>query len=173
LLVNITNGVFTDTIFNSPIGEAVYELATAAPGSSGLYLKGDARTIVNGSASTMTQLVMVAGESSEEIGLSYRPLVTSTITGSSNNRPVNTVRLYVINMNLSQSLTLPGSFYLKAQCLSVISGASYYLSYQASSLQLNAVLDGTATTISLPISHGAIINVEVLVCNVQLQRVEE
>jgi hypothetical protein len=175
LLINITDNTFTDTIFNSPIGQAVYELATAEPGSSGLYLKGDSRTIVNSSASTMTQLRIVTGETSQEIVLSYRPLVSSTVTGSSSGKPVNTVRVYIISINLSQSLNLPSGFYLKAKCASVVSDVrSYNLSYQISALQMKAILDGVNGVVFLPISSnsfGAIINVEVLVCNVQLQRV--
>jgi hypothetical protein len=176
LLINITDGIFTDTIFSSPIGEAVYELATGEPGASGLYLKGDARTIVNSTASTMTQLGIITGESSQEIMLSYRPLASSTVTGSSEDKPANTVQLYIISMNLSQILTLSGSFYLKAECLSVITNTrSYDLINQTSALQVNAVLDGTDSTVSLPISSnssGALINVEVLVCNIELQTVE-
>jgi hypothetical protein len=176
LLINITDNTFTDTIFNSPNGQAVYELATAEPGSSGLYLKGDTRAIVNSSTSTMTQLRIVTGETSQEIVLSYRPLVSSTVTGSSDGKPVNTVRVYVISMNLSQNLTLQGDFYLKAKCASVVSDIrSYNLSYQISALQVKAILDGVNGVVSLPISSnssGAIVNVEVLVCNVQLQRVE-
>jgi hypothetical protein len=176
LIINITDGIFTSTIFSSPTGEVVYELATGEPGASGLYLNGDARTIVNSSASTMTQLGIVTGETSQEIVLSYRPLASSTITGLSDDKPVNTVQVYVVSMNLSQSLTLSGAFYLKAQCLSVVSSTrSYNISSQTSTLQVNAVLDGIEGTVSLPISSnssGAIINVEVLVCNVELQTVE-
>jgi len=174
LLINITDNTFTDTIFNSPVGKAVYELATAEPGSNGLYLKGDRRAIVNSSTSTMTQLRIVTGETSQEIVLSYRPLASSTVTGSSGGKPVNTVRVYIISMNLSQSLTLSSDFYLKAKCVSVVSDTrSYNLSYQASALQVKVVLDGMNGMVSLPISSsssGAIITVEVLVCNVQLQR---
>jgi hypothetical protein len=175
LLINITDNIFADTIFNSPVGKAVYELATAEPGSSGLYLKGDARTIVNSSTSIMTQLTIATGEASQEIVLSYRPLASSTVTGSSGGKPVNTVRIYVVSMNLSQSLTLPSDFYLKAKCIGVVSDTkSYNLSYRISALQVKAVLDGVNGMVSLPISSnssGAVINVEMLVCNVQLQRV--
>jgi hypothetical protein len=124
----------------------------------------------------MTQLGIVTGETSQEIMLSYRPLASSTVTGSSDDKPVNTVQVYVISMNLSQSLTLSGAFYLKAQCLSIVSSTrSYNISYQTSTLQVNAVLDGIGGTVSLPISSsssGTTINVEVLVCNVELQTVE-
>jgi hypothetical protein len=176
LLINITDNTFIDTIFNSSVGKAVYELPTAEPGSSGLYLEGDARTIVNSSTSTTTQLAIVTGETSQEIALSYRPLATSMVTGSSGDKPVNTVRVYVISMNLSQSLTLPSGFYLKTKCVSVVSNTkNYNLSYQISILQVKSVLDGVNGEVSLPISSssfGAIINVELLVCNVQLQTVE-
>ena len=178
LLINITNNTSTDTIFNSPVGQAVYELAIAEPGSSGFYFDGDARTIVNSSTSTMTQLEIVTGETSQEIVLSYRPLASSIVTGSSGDKPVNTVRIYVISMNLSHSLALPSGFYLKAKCVSVVSelAKNCTLSPLVSILQVNAVLNGANGDVSLPIhsnsSLGAILNVELLVCNIQLQTVK-
>jgi hypothetical protein len=175
LLLNVTDNTFSDIVFNSSVGKAVYELSYAEPGSSGLFLRGDSRVIVSGSTSTMAQLKLAAGESAQEITLSYRPLASSTVTGSINGKPVNTVRIYVINMNLSQSLTLPSGFYLKARCVSVTSTTrSYNLSYSISAIQVKAVFDGINGAVSLPIlsnETGAVVEVEVVVCNIQLQRV--
>jgi hypothetical protein len=175
LLLNITDNNFSDVIFNNPVGETVYELSYAEPGSCGLFLKGDARAIVNSSYSTMTQLKIATGETSQEIRLTYRPLASSMITGSNSGKPVNTVRIYIISMNLSQSLTLPSGFYIKSRCVSVTSiTRSYDLSYPISSIQVKTVFDGVKGTVSLPISSnetGAIVDAEVLVCNIQLQRV--
>ena len=176
LLINVSGNNFTQTIFNGSVGEAVYNLATGEPGASGLYLEGDSRSIVNSSTSTMSQLRIVTGATSQEIVLSYRPLASSTVIGSSAGKPINTVRVYVVCMNLSQSLALQGGFYLKAECLNVVSkNLSYNFSNQISSLQVRAVLDGMDGSVFLPVSSspsGAIINVETLVCNVQLQQVE-
>jgi hypothetical protein len=175
LLMNITDNNFSDLIFNSPVGEAAYELAYAEPGSSGLFLKGDSRVIVSSSTSTMTQLRMVTGETGQEIALTYRPLASSTVTGYNGGNPINTVRVYVISMNLSQSLTFPSGFYLKARSVSVTSTfRSYNLSYALSSLQVKAIFDGVNGVVSLPISNNGgstLIEVEVLVCNIQLQKV--
>ena len=176
LLLNLTDDNFYDVVFNSPVGKAVYELPYAEPGLSGLFLKGDARAIVNSSASTMAQLQMATGENAQEITLSYRPLASSTVTGSNNGKPVNTVRIYVVSMNLSQSLTLPTSFYLKARCTSVVSTTrNHDLTYTISSIQIKTTFDGVNGVVSLPIlsnENGAMITVEVIVCNIQLQRVE-
>jgi hypothetical protein len=176
LLLNITDNNFSDVVFNSPVGGAVYELSYGEPGSSGLFLKGDARTIVNSSSSTMTQLRIATGETAQEIRLTYRPLASSILTGSYDGNPVNTVRIYIISMNVSQSLTLQSGFYLKARCVNVASiTRSYDLSYPISSIQVKTVFDGVKGTVSLPVSSnetGAVIDVEVLVCNIQLQRVE-
>ncbi len=176
LLLNLTDNNFSDAILNSPIGEVVYQLSYVEPGSSGLFLEGDARAIVNSSSATMSQLQLSTGETAQEISLAYRPLASSMVTGSSGGKPVNTVRIYAINMNLSQSLSLPGGFYLKATCVSVTSTTrSYNLSYAISSIQVKTVFDSVNGTVSLPISSnvpGAVVNVELIACNVQLQRVE-
>jgi len=176
LLINVTDDTFYDVVFNSPVGKAVYELSYAELGAIGLFLKGDSRVVVNSSASTMAQLQIATGETAQEIRLTYRPFASAAVTGSSNGKPVNTVRVYVINMNLSQSLTLPGNFHLKVRSVSVVSTTrSYNLSYTVSSLQVKTVFDGESGSVVLPISSnpaGVIINVETIVCNVQLQRVE-
>jgi hypothetical protein len=176
LLLNVTDNSFYDVVFNSHVGKAAYELSYAEPGSSGFFLKGDNRAIVNSSASTMAQLQIATGESSQEITLTYRPFASSTATGSNNGKPVNTVRIYVVNMNLSQSLILPSGFHLKIRCVSVTSVTKNYdLSYATSSIQIKTVLDGKNGTVSLPVSsnqNGAVINLELVVCDIQLQRVE-
>lgn len=175
LLLNITDNTFSDIIFNSPVGEVAYELAYAEPGSTGLFLKGDSRVIVSSSTSTMTQLRMITGETAQEITLTYRPLASSTVTGYNSGNPINTVRVYVISMNASQNLTFASGFYLKARSVSVTSTfRSYNLSYALSSLQVKAVFDGVNGVVSLPVSNNRVntlIEVEVLVCNIQLQKV--
>jgi len=175
LLLNVTDNNFSDIVFNSSVGKAVYELAYAEPGSSGLFLKGDSRAVVSGGTSTVAQLKLSTGESAQEITLSYRPLASSTVTDLSNGKSVNTVRIYVVSMNLSQSLTLASGFYVKARCVSVTSTTrSYNLSYAISSFQVRAVLDGVSGVVSLPVSSseaGVIVEVEVVVCNIQLERV--
>jgi hypothetical protein len=183
LLLNLTDNNFSDVILNSahailnsPVGEVFYELSHAEPGSSGLFLEGDARVIVNSSSATMSQLQLSTGETTQEIRLTYRPLASSMVTGSSGGKPVNTVRIYVINMNLSQGLSLSGGFYLKATCVSVTSiTRSYNINSTISSIQVKTVFDGVNGTVSLPISSnvsGSFVNVELMACNVQLQRVE-
>ena len=189
LLLSLTDNNSSDVtlnsagaIFNSPVGEVVYNLSYAEPGSSGLFLEGDARVIVNSSSATMSQLQLATGETTQEIRLTYRPLASSMVTGSNSSKPVNTVRIYVINMtlpqslNLSQSLSLSGGFYLKATCVSVTSITRSCNVSAISSIQVKAVFDGVNGMVSLPISSnvtsGAVVKVELMTCNVQLQNVE-
>jgi hypothetical protein len=176
LLLSLTYNNFSNVIFNSSVGEVIYKLPYAEPGSNGLFLTGDARAIVNSSSATMWQLQLSTGETAQEIRLTYRPLASSMVTGFNGSKLVNTVRIYAINMNLSQSLSLPSGFYLKAVCKSVTSiTRSYNLPYTISSIQVKTVSDGAKGTVSLPISSNissVLINVELMVCNIQLQRVE-
>jgi hypothetical protein len=175
LLINITDNSFHEVIFNSSVGEAIYKLSYADPGSDGLFLKGDHRTIVNSSFATMAQLQISTGNISKEITLAYRPFTSSTVTGVEKGKPVNTVRIYIVSLNLSQSIEFSGDFRLMQKCVSVSSAVrDYDLSYPTSSIQVEALSSGMRSTVSLPISSnetGTIIDVEVLVCNIQLQKV--
>lgn len=175
LIVNITDGTFHEVIFNSSVGRSVYQLYYAEPGSSGSFLRGDSRVIINDNSLTLAQLQIVTGQTSQEIQLSYRPFASSTVTDLSGSKPVNSIRVYIVSMNSSENLTFPSSFYLKTRCQSVYSTTrSYNLSYSVSSVQVEAILDGVDGSVSLPISSnqsGAILVVEVLICNIQLQGV--
>jgi len=176
LVLNLTdNTSFYDVFFNGSIGRVVYELPPSET-QDNIFLKGDSRVIVNQSSSTMTQLHISQGaEYSYEITLSYRPLAGSTVIGSSNGRPVNNLRVYIINLNSSQSTTRLGNFRLKVTCANVTSSwQSYNFSYQITSLTVKAELDGTIGEVSLPISsnsQGAIVNLEIVTCNVRIEDV--
>lgn len=175
LIVNITDGTFHEIIFNSSVGRSTYQLYYAEPGSSGSFLRGDSRVIISDNSLTLAQLQIVTGQTSQEIQLAYRPFASSTVTDLSGSKPVNAIRIYIVSMNSSENLTFPGSFYLKAKCQSVYSTTrSYNLSYAISSIQVEAILDGVNGSVSLPVfsnQSGTILDVEVLICNIQLQGV--
>jgi len=175
LLINLTDNSFYDVVFNSPVGKAVYELPPSESRTDNLFLKGDNRVIINQSTSTMTQLHISQGAEGPEITLCYRPLVSSTETGLSDGKPVNSLRIYVISLNSSQSLTIEGNFYLEISCLNVTSSLrSYDFSYQITSLLVKVNFDGVNGEVSLPVSSstkGALVNVEIVTCNIRLRRV--
>jgi len=176
LLINVTDGVFQETIFNSSVGKVVYELPYSKQTDVGLFLKGDSRTIVNSSGSTMAQLYITAGSERQEIVLGYRPMASSVSAGLSGGKPVNIVRVYVVNLNSSQSIELMGTIPLRVACLNVKSATySHDLSYQPQSLTVKANLDGEESQVSLPISsnaNGTIIKIELVTCNVRIERLE-
>lgn len=176
LVLNLTDdSSFYDVFFNSSIGKVFYKLPPSET-QDNLFLKGDSRAIVNQSSSTMSQLRVLKGtEAYYEIALSYRPLAGSTVTGSSNGKPVNSLRIYIVNLNSSQSITRLGSFRLKVTCVNVTSSwRSYDLSSPFSYLSVKAELDGTLGEVSLPVSsnaQGALVNLETVVCNVKMEDV--
>lgn len=176
LLINVTDGVFQEMIFNSSVGKVVYELPSSKQSDAGLFLKGDSRAIVNSSGSTMAQLYMAAGSESQEVVLRYRPTASSISAGLSGGKPLNIVRVYVVNLNSSQNIELMGTIPLKVECASVVSTTySHNLSYQPQSLTVKSDLDGEESQVSLPISsnaNGTLIRIELVICNVRIERLE-
>ncbi|MGB9675909.1 MAG: hypothetical protein ACPL0C_01815 [Candidatus Bathyarchaeales archaeon] len=176
LTINITDELaFSEIVFNSPIGKACYELEPSENYYDGLYVRGDSRTIVNESALSLTQIYFGAGANTKELTLCYRPFATSATIGTENGKPLNLIRVYIINLNASQTLSLKGKFYLKVTSINVTTITRQYTFDDALSyLTLKAEVDGAATTVRLPVSsstEGAAVNLEIVVCNVSVQRV--
>jgi hypothetical protein len=177
LIINFTDQQsFNVIVFNSSIGKAFYELEPSDSNNDGLFIKGDNRAIINQSSSTMTQIYFEAGNDAEELALCYRPSATALAIGTSNGKPLNLIRIHVVNFNFSESLLLKEKFYLKTVSLNVTTFAQQYdLNVSVSSLALKAVFDGTQGTVWLPVSsntQGLAVNLEIVVCNVKIQRVE-
>jgi len=172
LVINITDK--DDIAFNSTIGSIICTLPASSAQNDDFYPKGDSRVMVNQSSSTMTQLHSFRGAESQKITLSYRPLASSAPIASNDGKPVNNVRIYIINLNSSQSFTLQGNFHLKIACVNVTcTTRSYDFLNQITCLTVKCILDDVRGTVSLPISsneEGAIVNLEIVICNVQLQR---
>jgi hypothetical protein len=174
LILNVTdNSSFYDVFYNSSIGKALYELQSSEEALDNLFLKGDSRAIINQSSSTTTQLYISQGTEQYEITLAYRPLVSSTTTGSSIEKPTNNLRVYIVNLNASESITRLGTFRLKSSCLTVTSTLrSYNLTSQLTSISIRADLDSVKSEVTLPISsnaQGAIINLETIVCRIKME----
>jgi hypothetical protein len=176
LAINLTDGqTFSSIVFNSSVGKVFYELEASAESQEGIFIRGDGRAIINQSANTMTQLYYARGETTQQLVLSYRPMATALTTGTSNGKPLNLIRIYIISLDSSQTLALSGSFYLKVLALNVTSTSQLYeFNSPVSSLALKAVLDKAQNTVWLPITsseEGAFVNLEILVCNVKIQKV--
>jgi len=175
LVLNIIdNFSFYDVFFNNSVGKVAYELSTSEPYND-VYFIGDSRSIVNQSSSTITQLGVSQGSEHYEITLSYRPQAGSTSTGSSGGRLVNSIRIYLVNLNSSQVITRLGSYRIKITCLSVTSTwKTYDFASPISPLLVKTDLGEVTGQVSLPISSnalGATVNLETVVCNIKIEEV--
>lgn len=174
LTINVTDGTFYDVVFNSSIGGIVYELPYSQSVDTGLYLKGTSKVVENKSGAVMAQLYIERGEEHPEIVLQYRPIVSSVTGGTENGKPVNDVRIYIVNLNSSQRLEFMGKIPLIASCESTETVVnSYNLSYSPPSLTVQVTLSERNAQISIPISsneNGAIVNLELVICNTKIER---
>jgi len=174
LVMNLTDDLsYFDVFFNSSIGKIAYQLSSSEDTSTNLYLRGDNRVVVNQTASTMVQLYLGAGATSPEIALSYRPLIGQSVVEQDSLKPTNRFRVYVLDLNSSETMTMQGKFNVKITCLNVTSSwRNYDFSNQLAALTLRVSLDGKGGAVSLPISsnaNGALVDFEVLVCNISVQ----
>ena len=139
-------------------------------------MKGTSKVVENKSGAVMTQLYIDSGDEHPEIVLRYRPMVSSSTAGTENGKPVNNVRIYVVNLNSSQNIQLMGKIPIKISCVNTTTSvSSYNVSYQPASLTTQVTLCNRQAQVSVPISsneNGAIINVELVVCNAKIERCE-
>ncbi len=176
LSINVTDGqTFNETVFNSSIGKVYYELDSSESSYNGQFIKGDARTIINQSSFTQTQLYSDT-ETAKELILCYRPSVTIAAVGTYNGKPLNLIRINIINLNLSQNIMLSGSLHLRITSLNISTSSRLYeFSQQISSLALTSYLDEAANSVWLPIAsneEGAAVTLEIFVCNITVQHAE-
>jgi hypothetical protein len=177
LIINLTDEqTFSDVVFNSSVGKVLYELEPSEFYYDGSFLRGDNRPIINQSSSIMSQLYVTSDDEAKILVLCYRPLATVAVIGSVNAKPLNLIRINILNLNSSQILTLRENFYLKVASLNVTTATSQYeFNYALSSLALKVTFDGSAGTVWLPISsssEGAFVNLEITMCNLKISRAE-
>jgi hypothetical protein len=175
LIVNITDGnAISDTIFNSSVGQVAYELPYSESAETELYLEGDSRMILNQSGSSVTQLQIRSGAEHAEVLLRYRLLTSSTTSGEENNQTVNDLRIYIVNLNGSQNIGLMGEVPLRISCSNVEKTVkTYNVANQTTALTVAATLGGTQGLVTIPVSsdtNGAMINVELVVCCIAIER---
>jgi len=175
LTINVSdnNGVAA-TVFDETVGQILYELPYSETPDTGLFLKGDSRTITDQSGSTITQLYIRRGAAHPEVLLRYRPTVSYTTAGVENGKAVTNLRIYVVNLNASDAISMFGKVPLKMSCVATqITTLSYDLAYEPETLLVTSSIDDATEQVSIPVSStasGAIINVEMVLCNVTIQR---
>jgi hypothetical protein len=168
------NSSIQGEIFASSIGKIVYELPYSGSSQSGVFLEGDSRTIVNQTGSTQSQVNIVRGAEHPEIHLSYRPVISCINSGIENGKLVNDIRIYVTNLNSSTSLNTQGELPLRIKCLDAqLVSKNYVVNYQPLDLRITVTKEDATGDVRVPISstaQGAIVNVEIVIVNVAVER---
>jgi hypothetical protein len=162
------------TIFNSSLGKVSYELPYTLTDQTGLYLKGDGRTIVCQTGSTISQLFIEKGVEHQEIHLQFRPTATYATAGLENGKTVNNIRIYIVNLNSSAPIATQGDLPLQISCKNAQLTSQTYEVSSSENLTMTSILDGEIGKVSIPIlsaSEGAIITIETVVSNVSIERV--
>lgn len=175
-LLNITDNYFHTTVFNSSVGKVTFELPPAEIAVYSFYMKGDERTVINQSASSTSQLHLTPGSPTPEIVLTYRPFATISETGFTQGKPINTIRLYIINLNASETIISQGEFNIKSTCINtVLNIQTHNITYQITTITVKVTSDGITDEVVLPLSsnaYGTLLRIETLVCNIKLQRIQ-
>ena len=177
---NILNLMVTDnsgidqTVFNSAIGKVSYALPSVGSLQSGLYLAGDSEPITNLTGASPSQLYMTDGFPGPMIQLQYRPTVAYASAGVQNGEAVNNIRIYVVNLNSSVSLSLGGDLPLQISNVNTqLTSETFHVSNQPENFVITSILNGAVGSVSVPIStasQGAVINLEIVISNVSIQR---
>lgn len=175
LSVTVADGKqISETIFSSTVGQVTYQLPYSSSSETGLYLKGDSRTITNQSGASMSQLSIEQGAQHPEIDLRYRPSVTYAVTGVEAGKTEITIRVYILNLNSSQPIDSQGELPLQISCLNTqLTSKTLQVPYTTDNLAVTCILNGASGSVSIPLvgsTNGATITIETVVCNVSIQR---
>jgi hypothetical protein len=165
----------SEVVLNGSIGKVAYVLQASEYSDVGLFVKGDIRAIVNQSFLMTTQLYIDENGGNQQVMLCYRPYAVSTPIGSKNGKPLNLVRVYLINLSLPQSLLLEGKCNLKTTSTNIeVTTKQYELNQTVTSVALTGKMGFRSDMVWLPISNnldGAFVELEILVCNVGIEKV--
>ncbi|MGD2201213.1 MAG: hypothetical protein PVJ38_06260 [Candidatus Bathyarchaeota archaeon] len=172
LQINITLGTTNKTVFNDNTGRLIYELPSTRTGHLDTWLRGDPRVIVNLSTSYQAQMNVITGTDHQELVVKYRPLTHSSVGDLFAGRRINNVRIYIINLNSSQSIKSGGEFYVKASSLNVTANLHEYNGTTSDTIMsISATLNGMTREIRVPITVGAsgsTVRIEVVVSHVKI-----
>lgn len=173
LLINVTLGGETSTVFKADTGLFLYELPSTVAGNLGRWLRGDNRPIVNQSTSYQAQMSVEIGNEYQELRVRYRPLLSSSVGGLVADRYVNQIRVYVVNLNGSKVIQSGGEFHVKATCTGITTSVHTFNTSEAL-VGVTAVLDGSSRILQVPLTSGpsgATVRVEVVVSHVKIEGV--
>ncbi len=175
LTVDVSGGSeISDSLFNSYVGGVTYELLSGGSNGVGLYLRGDSRSLTNQSGASMSQMYIETGAECAQIQLRYRPSVTYASAGIEDGRVVTNIRIYIANLNQSESIATQGKVPLQISCKTTqLTTQTYQVSSAVDSLTVTSVFDGTVGSVSVPISttsSGAVIHLETVISNICIER---
>jgi hypothetical protein len=166
----------SDVIFNETIGQISCTLPFSVSAlDTGAFLKGDSRTIIQQSGPGITQLRASQGIKCPELQLHYRPIVSYSSGGGEGNLPINNLRVYIVTLNSSQAITMMGAFSLKVLCVTAqVTTKSYNLTQANENVFLTCEIGEENGQVSVPIQstvNGAIVQVEIVQCRVEIDQV--
>jgi hypothetical protein len=175
LMINITDDyMFSVVPFNSSVGQVVYEIPPVESIVSTVYLQGDQQSIISKSSSSMAQLKLSPGPPYPMMTLGYRPLATARQTGFNPDKPTNTIRLYIVNLNSSVEFEADAECYVRITCVNVSSTLQTLNFTQAFPGACVRTDSGEGCKdVSLPMAfgrYGSILHIEMLVCNLKVER---
>ena len=168
------NSTIQGTIFNNSIGKITYELPNLGSLATGFYLQGDSQTVTNQTGSSIGQICVAQGDNGPELQLHYRPEVTCSTGGLENGKLINNIRIYIINLNCSDTISVRGELPLKISCVDTqLLTQTFETPCQSENIAINSQLDGAAGTVWIPLSStssGSIVNVETVISDVTIER---
>jgi hypothetical protein len=168
-------GELSETAFNDTVGQVAFELPYSNSLDTGIFLKGDARAIVNQSGSGITQLSVERGAEHPEIQLCYRPILSYAYSGVENGRVVNSLRFYVVTLNSSKSGGLVGTVSMRVSCATTeMITKSCDIQVAGETALVTCRLGESSGQVIVPIqsnSLGAIVHIEVVQCQVEIEQV--
>jgi hypothetical protein len=173
VLVNISIGDVHEVVFNSATGRIQYDLPASESNPTNIYLRGDARSIINHSFADQAQLYTTYGNRSQELRLHYRPLVSTSIDAA--NTSVNVLRIYLINLNATSRLHYQGATRLRLSTLNVtVQTHNYAVAENVSTAIVEAIIYDRADQVFLPLvssNNTTLIRVELFICYLTLEEV--
>lgn len=177
LIINLTDGYeLTSMIFNNTVGEVSYALESSESGNYGMYIRGDDEPISNKSQYGITQLYFTTSGETQNLVLRYRPFVNVAVIGGAESKPMNLVRVSILILSSSPEMRLSEQFHLRVTSINVTTTVQRYeFNATITSLMLKASFDEAPGRVTFPISSGsdgAIVNLEIAVCNLRLQKAE-
>jgi hypothetical protein len=175
LELNITIDEADYTLFDSNIGGFLYELPSINVINYGKWIKGDSRVIVNQSSAYQVSMKIEPSSEKQELKAQYRPLIVSSVGSLTDERRLNIIRIYIINLNTSEGIYTSGEFRIKVDCIDVNSHLyNYILDSSETYITFTVNLAGKLGNLIVPLTigeAGSIVRLEVLTNQISIRGV--